>query len=134
MNRFGKDQHELLVRQLFHIHQSAMVQEYIDKFIGLVDPLIAYGRNTNPIYYAMCFVDGLRADIRAAVHMQHPQNLDTAYVLALLQEELVDPVRKKELRRPEPFTFAKAPVRGPPPPLFNQPPRLDHQDKPVPPH
>ena len=25
MNRFGKDQHELLVRQLFHIHQSASV-------------------------------------------------------------------------------------------------------------
>ena len=82
----------------------------------------------------MCFVDGLRADIRAAVHMQRPQNLDTAYVLALLQEELVDPMRMKELRCPEPFTFAKAPVQGPPLPLLNPSPRLDHQDKPVPPH
>ena len=134
MNRFGKDQHKLLVRQLFHIHQSASVQEYIDKFTRLVDQLIAYGRNTDPIYYAMRFVDGLRTDIRAAVHMQHPQNLDTAYVFAMLQEELVDPVRTKELRQPEPFTFAKAPVRGPPLPLLNPPSRLDRQDKPVPPH
>ena len=72
MNRFGKDQHELLVRQLFHIHQSATVQDYIDKFTGLVDQLIAYGFNTDPIYYAMRFVDGLRTDIRVVVHMQRP--------------------------------------------------------------
>ena len=98
MNRFGKDQHELLVRQLFHIHRSATVQDYIDKFTRLVDQLLAYGRNTDPIYYAMRFVDGLRADIRVVVHMQRPQNLDTACVLALLQEELEDPVYTKELR------------------------------------
>ena len=64
----------------------------------MVDQLLAYGRNTDPIYYAMRFVDGLRADIRVVVHMQRPQNLDTACVLALLQEELVDPVHKKEFR------------------------------------
>jgi hypothetical protein len=71
-NRFGKDQHELLVRQLFHIYQSGTVQDYIDKYTGLVDQLLAYGRNTDPVYYTMRFVDGLRADIRSAVHMQRP--------------------------------------------------------------
>jgi len=130
MNRFGKDQHELLVCQLFHIHQSASVQEYIDKFTRLVDQLIAYGRNTDPIYYAMRFVDGLRTDIRAAIHMQRPQNLDTACVLALLQEELVDPTRKKELRRPKPFTFARAPVRGPMP-LPHPQPWQERPDRPM---
>jgi len=40
MNRFGKDQHELLVCQLFHIHQSTIVQDYIDKFTGLVDQFL----------------------------------------------------------------------------------------------
>ncbi|XP_066332617.1 uncharacterized protein [Miscanthus floridulus] len=130
MNRFGKDQHELLIRHLFHIHQSRSVQEYIDKFIGLVDQLVAYGRNTDPIYYAMRFVDGLRAGIRAAMHMQHPNNLDTACVLAPLQEELVDLTRKKELRRPEPFTFAKAPVRGPMP-LPHLQPRQERPDRPM---
>jgi hypothetical protein len=56
MNRFGKDQHELLICQLFHIFQSGSVQEYIDKYTGLVDQLLAYGRNIDPVYYTMCFV------------------------------------------------------------------------------
>ena len=46
------------------------MQEYIDKYTGLVEQLIAYGCNTDPLYYAMRFVDGLRADIRAVVHLQ----------------------------------------------------------------
>ena len=129
MNRFGKDQHELLIRQLFHVHQTGAVQEYIDKYTGLVDQLLAYGRNTDPIYYAMRFVDGLRADIRSAVHMQRPTTLVTACVLALLQEELVDPVRRREVRRLEPFTFAKAPARGPLPlnPPSQRVERVDRQ-------
>ena len=70
MERFGKDQHAFLIRQLFHIYQAGSVQEYIDKYTGLVEQLIAYGRNTDPLYYAMCFVDGLHADICAVVHLQ----------------------------------------------------------------
>ena len=53
MERFGKDQHALLIRQLFHIYQVGSVQEYIDKYTGLVEQLIAYGHNTDPLYYAM---------------------------------------------------------------------------------
>jgi hypothetical protein len=49
-----------------------------------VNQLIAYGKNTDPIYYAMKFVDGLRDDIHSIVHMQRPSTLDTAVVLALL--------------------------------------------------
>ena len=45
----------------------------------------------------------------------------------------MDPTRKKDLRRPEPFTFAKVPVRGPGP-LPNAPPRQERQDRPVPPN
>jgi len=121
MESFGKDQHAFLIHQLFHIYQAGSVQEYIDKYTGLVEQLIAYGRNTDPLYYAMRFVDGLRADIRAAVHLQRPTTLDAACMLALLQEELVEPGRRRDVRRPEPFTFAKAAPRGPlplpPPPL-----------------
>ena len=91
LDRFGQDQYELLIRQLFHIRQTGNVQEYADRFTGLVDQLIAYGKTTDPLFYAMCFVDGLRDDIRAAVHMQCPSSMDAACVLALLQEELVDP-------------------------------------------
>ena len=42
------------------------------------------------------FVDGLRPDIRVVVTMQRPPNLDTAYSLVLLQEEVAEPVKKFE--------------------------------------
>jgi hypothetical protein len=29
-DRFGRDQHEILIRQLFHIHQTDPVCEYIE--------------------------------------------------------------------------------------------------------
>jgi hypothetical protein len=40
MERFGKGQHALLIRQLFHIHQTHSVQDYIDKYTGLVEQLV----------------------------------------------------------------------------------------------
>jgi len=69
-DRFGRDQYELLIRQLFHIRQSGAVQEYADRFTGLVDQLLTYGKTTDPLFYALRFVDGLRDDIRSVVHMQ----------------------------------------------------------------
>lgn len=35
--RFSHDQHELLLRQLFHIKQTSSVQEYVDKFVDLIE-------------------------------------------------------------------------------------------------
>lgn len=91
--------------------------------IGLqsfVDQLLAYGKNTDPLFYAMKFVDGLRDDIRSAVHMQRPASVDAGAVLALLQEELVNPSRRRDGKRAEPFHYAKFPPKGaqplPPPP------------------
>jgi hypothetical protein len=39
--RFGRDHHELLIRQLFHIRQTSSVSKYIDSFSSLVDQLTA---------------------------------------------------------------------------------------------
>jgi hypothetical protein len=128
LERFGKDQHELLIRQLFHIRQTGSVQEYADKFTSIVDGLLAYGKNTDPIYYAMRFVDGLRDEIRTVVHMQRPDTLDIAVVLALLQEEMLDSSRKKDLRRPDAYQWAKLPPRAPPP-LLAQAGRADRLDQ-----
>lgn len=41
-------------------------------------------------------MDGLRDDIRGVVTLHHPCTLDTAYALALLQEEVTDPVRRPD--------------------------------------
>jgi hypothetical protein len=68
--RFGRDQHEALIQQLFHIRQSSMVADYVERFSALVDQLAAYETADNPLYYAMRFVDMLRDDIKLMVMIQ----------------------------------------------------------------
>jgi hypothetical protein len=82
-DRFGRDQHEALISQLFHIKQPGTVAEYVDRFSALVDQLAAYESTDNPLYYAMRFVDGLRDDIKLMVVIQRP-TLDTACALAMV--------------------------------------------------
>jgi hypothetical protein len=88
LDRFGRDQHALLVRQLFHIKQNGTVEEYIAKFASLVDELTAYESKPDRIHYTMCFIDVLRDDIRDFVLIQRPSELDTANALTKLQEEV----------------------------------------------
>jgi uncharacterized protein (DUF4213/DUF364 family) len=80
----------MLIHQLFHIKQIGSVVEYVDKFSTLVDQLAVYESNANPLYYTMCFIDGLRNDIKSVVMIQRPATLDSACVLALVQEEALD--------------------------------------------
>jgi hypothetical protein len=86
--RFGHDQHETLSYQLLHIKQVWSVADYVDQFLALVDQLAAYESDANPLYYVMHFVDGLHDDIKSVVMIQHPATLDSACVLALMQEAL----------------------------------------------
>jgi hypothetical protein len=89
-DRFSRDQHELILRQLFHIKQTSTVTEYVEKFTKLVDQLKSYNPNFDTLSLITRFVDGLRIDIRAVVLVARPSTLDTACTLALLQEEAAD--------------------------------------------
>ena len=44
-------------------------------------------------------MDGLKSQIRSAVVIQRPPDLDTACVLALLQKEVLDRDKKRDFRR-----------------------------------
>jgi RNase H-fold protein (predicted Holliday junction resolvase) len=122
LDRFGKEHHELLICQLFHIKQLNGVAEYLEKFSELVDQLTAYETTTDPLYYTMRFVDGLKEELRAGVLVQRPRDVDTDCVLALLQEEVVEHT-KKEYRRLDYFSASRViPKTALPLPV---PPRLD---------
>lgn len=58
LERFGRDQQESLIRQLFHIRQTSIVANYVEQFTELVDQLIAYEHSTDPMYYTIRFTDG----------------------------------------------------------------------------
>jgi hypothetical protein len=123
-DRFGRDQHELLIRQLFHIRQTGSVSEYVEQFAQLVDQLSAYTSSTDPLFYTMRFIDGLRDDIKSIVLIQRPQDLDTACVLASLQEEVGDYSKRRDYRRLE-SGFHSRPLSKNPLPLPT-PPRVKH--------
>jgi hypothetical protein len=124
--RFCRDQHELLLRQLFNIRQTASVQEYVDTFVDLIEQLSAYTPYPDTLSYTTRFIDGLRDDIRSVILVQRPSDLDSACTLALLQEEAVEPARRKEVKRTDPVHFPRTlPGRGtmplPPRPALGAP-------------
>jgi hypothetical protein len=61
----------------------------------------------DPLYYTMKFVDGLRDDIKTVVMLQRPPDVDTAAVLAQLQEEAGALVKKRESRWPDSKNYTK---------------------------
>lgn len=105
-DHFGREQHESLIRQLFRIRQLGTVAEYIEQISALVDYLSAYETNTYPLYCTMCFIDGLRSDIKSVIMVHRPSTLDTACALALVREEAAnagqwtveDPFNKPSLK------------------------------------
>jgi len=115
LDRFGKDEHDLLIRKLFHIKQTGTVAEYISQFTVLVDQLAAYESTADCKYYTMRFIDGLRPEFRSTVLLHRPRDLDTACALASLQDEVGDPPKLKDFKRPAYSPFTTAPVKGPHP-------------------
>jgi hypothetical protein len=99
LERFAHDQHESLILKLFHIQQTSIVVDYVERCSTLFDQLKAYTPNPDMRYYTTRFIDGLRYDIRVVVAMQRPQNLDTLYSLSLLQEEVATPIPKLEFHK-----------------------------------
>ncbi|KAF0923428.1 hypothetical protein E2562_006329 [Oryza meyeriana var. granulata] len=62
------------------------VREYVEKFEELVQQLLAYEPMTASIYFTTRFIEGLKAEIRAGVMVQRPQDLVTATVLATFSD------------------------------------------------
>lgn len=126
MDRFSREHHELLVRQFLSIRHSSSVADYVEHFAALVDQLIAYEDKSSPMYFTMRFIDGLRENLRAAVLVQRHVNLDTAFVLAQLQDEVAPATTKKEFRKPEysyqPKWSSGAPLPLPAPPKHDKTP------------
>jgi hypothetical protein len=105
------------------------VAEYIDQFAQLVDQLNSYQPMSDLLYYTMCFLDGLRHDIKSIVMIQRPKDLDTAYVLAQLQDEIGATTKPREFSKFDSRSYSKTsqrvPMPLPPPPTGNPPTHHD---------
>jgi hypothetical protein len=133
--RFGCDQHELFLIQLYKIKQVGLVQDYIDKLCELVDQLQAYSPNVDSLLYTTRFIVGLAHNIKYFISIQRPKDLDTDCCLALLQEETWS-FQSKNLKPLEGGCSARAPFKGafllPRPPVQVKPePNYDDKVKAV---
>nr|XP_020152320.1 uncharacterized protein LOC109737602 [Aegilops tauschii subsp. strangulata] len=124
--RFGRDRHQMLIRQFYAVRQTTSVADYIEIFELIINHLSSYSDTIHPFYFLTRFVEGLRKDIRAVVLVQRPPDLDTACALALLQEEVADGAFGTLPRPPE--ATPRPPEATPRPsmalPLPPPPPRL----------
>lgn len=87
-SRFGRNKHQNILRQLFHVRQTGTVEEDVERFSELYDQLTTYETDPNPVHYVTRFMEGLTPSVRLIVGIQQPADLDSAYALALLSEEL----------------------------------------------
>jgi hypothetical protein len=90
--RFERDQHNSLMRIFFHITQSDTITEYVEQFDTLMHQILAHDPQFSISAIVNRFIDGLAPEIRSIVFIHRPLDLDTAVSLALLQEELVQPL------------------------------------------
>lgn len=88
--RFMRNQHQVLLRRLYHIAQSGSVEDYVQRYSSLVDQITAYDARSDPLNLLTRFLDGLKPGVRVLVAIQQPPDLDTAYTMALLYEEMGD--------------------------------------------
>ena len=88
MSRFGRNKHQNLFHQLFSIRQTGTVEEYLEQFSELFDQLTAYEDHPNTVHYVTRFMEGLTPAVHMLVGIQQPLDLDSAYALALLSDEL----------------------------------------------
>ena len=88
--RFGRNQHQSLIRKIYKLVQTGLVEEYVHQFSELIDQLAGYEDTPDNLHYVTRFVDGLKPHVRVIVAVQLPQDLETAYNIALVQEEVSD--------------------------------------------
>jgi hypothetical protein len=85
-----RNQHQVLLRRLYRIAQTTTVEDYVQRFSALVDQISAYDTNPDQLNYLTRLLDGLKPGVRVLVAIQQPADLDAAYTMALLYEELGD--------------------------------------------
>lgn len=83
------------------------------QFEELMHHLLAHNSSYDPVFFTTQFLEGLKHEIRVGVALHQPKDLDSAFSLASMQEELLEALPRREYRRQE-----SPPARAPPCPFL----------------
>ncbi|XP_066317156.1 uncharacterized protein [Miscanthus floridulus] len=95
MNRFDKNQYQLLLKRFEVLKQSGSVDDYQAEFEKLAQGILLYNSNYDDTYFVTRFVAGLKEEIRSVITLHRPKDVDTASALALHQEEELSRAKNK---------------------------------------
>ena len=76
-----------MLRHLEAPKQTSSVTEYQQHFEELAHGIILYNPAFDDTYLVTWFLGGLKEEIKVAITLHRPKDVDTASALALLQEE-----------------------------------------------
>lgn len=98
--KFGKNKYVQYPRQLRQLQQTGSVAEFIEKFEKLRHQLLLYKPALDESFFIDEFIEGLKPEFRTAIRLQLPEDLDTANLLALLQEAELESISKTIIEKP----------------------------------
>ena len=83
---WGKNKFNLYMRQILAIRQVDSVEVYTEKFKHLQHQILLHDPSTTDVFFVERYIAGLSDDLRSAVLLHLPVDVDTASLLAQLQE------------------------------------------------
>ena len=99
--KFGREQYQVYLRQFRTLKQTGTVSEYKHQFEEIMHQLLAHNPTFDHVFFTTQFLEGLRQEIRICVVLHQPKDLDSAFSLASLQEEMMDAMPRRDPRRYE---------------------------------
>lgn len=96
LDKFGRSEFQHLLCKFPRLKQQGSVLEYAEQFNVAMHSLLAHHSSWDPLFFTTHFMDGLHHDIKVAVMLHRPKDLETAVALAELQEEVIDMVRQDQ--------------------------------------
>ena len=99
--KFGREQYQVHLRQFRLLKQTGTVHEYMLQFEEIMHHLLAHNPAFDPVFFTTQFLEGLKHEIRVGVLLHQPKDLDSAFSLASLQEEVMEAIPRRDHRRQE---------------------------------
>ena len=87
MEKFDKNQYQILLKKFESLKQKDSVVEYQTAFEEIAQGLLLYNSGYDDTYFVTRFLTGLKEEIQSVIALHRPRDVDTASALALIQEE-----------------------------------------------
>jgi hypothetical protein len=83
---WGKNKFNFFMRQILTIRQTDTVELYTEKFNCLCHQILLHDPNTSEVFFVERYIAGLSDELCSTMLLRLPEDVDTASMLALLQE------------------------------------------------